>query len=104
MDKESFIEFPACEINYIYHFSNKEYTMHYLEVVRKRERLIQDKEESGGDGLRCQYVRVVKEADSKSAGVTRTGSNPVADVFFNNSNFNQLLRSVTKNMTNYHFG
>jgi hypothetical protein len=30
----------------------------------------------------CQYVRVVKEADSKSAGVTRTGSNPVADVFY----------------------
>ena len=29
----------------------------------------------------CQYDRVVKEADSKSAGVTRTGSNPVADVF-----------------------
>ena len=24
---------------------------------------------------------MVKEADSKSAGVTRTGSNPVADVF-----------------------
>lgn len=30
----------------------------------------------------CQYVRVVKEADSKSVGVTRAGSNPAADVFF----------------------
>lgn len=30
----------------------------------------------------CQFVRVVKEADSKSAGFTRTGSNPVADEFF----------------------
>jgi hypothetical protein len=29
----------------------------------------------------CQYVRVVKEADSKSVGVTRAGSNPAADVF-----------------------
>ena len=34
-----------------------------------------------GGGYGCQYVRVVKEADSKSAGVTRTGSNPVADAF-----------------------
>ncbi len=29
----------------------------------------------------CQYVRVVKEADSKSAGFSRAGSNPAADVF-----------------------
>lgn len=29
----------------------------------------------------CQYVRVVKEADSKSVGVTRAGSNPAADAF-----------------------
>jgi hypothetical protein len=28
-----------------------------------------------------QYVRVVKEADSKSAGFSRAGSNPAADVF-----------------------
>lgn len=28
-----------------------------------------------------QYVRVVKEADSKSVGVTRAGSNPAADAF-----------------------
>ena len=37
-----------------------------------------------GEDLRqfSQYVRAVKEADSKSAGVTRTGSNPVADVFY----------------------
>lgn len=31
--------------------------------------------------LGCQYVRVVKEADSKSVGVTRAGSNPAADAF-----------------------
>lgn len=29
-----------------------------------------------------QYVRVVKEADSKSAGFSRAGSNPAADAFF----------------------
>ena len=29
----------------------------------------------------CQYVRVVKEADSKSVGFSRAGSNPAADVF-----------------------
>lgn len=32
-------------------------------------------------GYDCQYVRVVKEADSKSAGFSRAGSNPAADVF-----------------------
>lgn len=30
----------------------------------------------------CQFVRVVKEVDSKSTGFTRTGSNPVADENF----------------------
>ena len=29
-----------------------------------------------------QFVRVVKESDSKSDGLARTGSNPVADVIF----------------------
>lgn len=37
-----------------------------------------------------QYVRVVKEVDSKSTGVTRAGSNPAADVFFY---FYQLFKS-----------
>ena len=29
-----------------------------------------------------QFVRVVKEVDSKSTGFTRIGSNPVADDFY----------------------
>ena len=40
-------------------------------IYRKRE----------GKEHASQYVRVVKEADSKSAGFSRAGSNPAADVF-----------------------
>ena len=31
--------------------------------------------------MKCQFVRVVKEFDSKSNGLACTGSNPVADDF-----------------------
>ena len=32
--------------------------------------------------ISCQFVRVVKEFDSKSNGLARAGSNPAADAFF----------------------
>ena len=33
------------------------------------------------DLVNSQFVRVVKESDSKSDGLARAGSNPAADVF-----------------------
>ena len=42
-----------------------------------------------------QYVRVVKEADSKSAGFSRAGSNPAADVFLSSLFFTGILHSFT---------
>ena len=55
----------------IFHLKNNSEFRLKIRIRRKVEEILQT----------GQYVRVVKEADSKSAGVTRTGSNPVADVF-----------------------
>ena len=58
-----------------------EFFDHYFSCVYSDSSNVSLNVSSRHESYACQYVRVVKEADSKSAGETRTGSNPVADVF-----------------------